>query len=499
MRFGNIVTFYSYKGGTGRTMSLANIATYFAQKGHKVLAIDWDMEAPGLYQYFKPYCDKEEFNSKEGLIEFMYYARKAHQEEYLKSRKPAPAMVEEPATNYGNSSIVYEESFLKSLFRRSFENYIIEVKDIENLSLVKAGKTFNTDYSDKVQDFDWRAFFQSSPYFFEYFAQYLQTQYDYVFIDSRTGFTDTSGICTTLMPNLLVLVFTTNTQSLEGVLMRARTATDYRYKYDGELRPLYLYPLPSRIEPDEDALRKEWKKKYESAFTDLFKELYDMDDEDLKDSTISSYFNRIQLSHTSKYAYGEKISMIEDEVEDRLSMANTYKVFAELLEKNEPVWDSSYDFSSDSDKSIEVFISYAAKDKLYANMISNTLSEINNKGRKLNIWTDGEIIAGQEWEKVIIDRLKRADIIIFLVSNSFLLSSYISDKEMKVAMERAEKGETVIVPIIIEDSGWAESEIGKLQVIMPNGKPVASHENQTKVYKTIKEQVDRTISLLVKR
>ena len=48
---GEIVTFYSYKGGTGRTMALANIAWLLACNGYQVLTIDWDLEAPGLHRF----------------------------------------------------------------------------------------------------------------------------------------------------------------------------------------------------------------------------------------------------------------------------------------------------------------------------------------------------------------------------------------------------------------------------------------------------------------
>ena len=47
-----VYTFYSYKGGVGRSMALANVAALLARAGHRVLAIDWDLEAPGLERYF---------------------------------------------------------------------------------------------------------------------------------------------------------------------------------------------------------------------------------------------------------------------------------------------------------------------------------------------------------------------------------------------------------------------------------------------------------------
>lgn len=47
------ITFYSYKGGTGRSLLLANLALLAARLGQKVVALDFDLEAPGLsYKFF---------------------------------------------------------------------------------------------------------------------------------------------------------------------------------------------------------------------------------------------------------------------------------------------------------------------------------------------------------------------------------------------------------------------------------------------------------------
>ena len=54
---GQILTFYSYKGGVGRSMALVNVATLLAKWRQKVLVIDWDLEAPGIESYFKKYLD----------------------------------------------------------------------------------------------------------------------------------------------------------------------------------------------------------------------------------------------------------------------------------------------------------------------------------------------------------------------------------------------------------------------------------------------------------
>ena len=50
-----VVTFYSYKGGVGRTMALVNVAVMLARLRRRVLVVDFDLEAPGLpsYQVFR--------------------------------------------------------------------------------------------------------------------------------------------------------------------------------------------------------------------------------------------------------------------------------------------------------------------------------------------------------------------------------------------------------------------------------------------------------------
>src|SRR5258708_5542744 len=67
---GRVVTFYSYKGGTGRTMAVANVAWILASNGCKVLTIDWDLEAPGLHRYFQPFLEDPELASTPGMMDY---------------------------------------------------------------------------------------------------------------------------------------------------------------------------------------------------------------------------------------------------------------------------------------------------------------------------------------------------------------------------------------------------------------------------------------------
>src|SRR3954449_8451523 len=72
---GRIVTFYSYKGGSGRTMTMANVAWILASNGHRVLVVDWDLESPGLHRYFSPFLLDPDLRTSDGVIELIrHYA-----------------------------------------------------------------------------------------------------------------------------------------------------------------------------------------------------------------------------------------------------------------------------------------------------------------------------------------------------------------------------------------------------------------------------------------
>ena len=68
---GRIITFYSYKGGTGRSMALANAAWAMAMAGKRVLVMDWDLEAPGIHRYFHPFLNDPNLTATDGVIEYL--------------------------------------------------------------------------------------------------------------------------------------------------------------------------------------------------------------------------------------------------------------------------------------------------------------------------------------------------------------------------------------------------------------------------------------------
>src|ERR1035438_3707838 len=60
-------TFYSYKGGVGRSLALANVAALLVKRGHRVVLLDFDLEAPGL----DTFAEFKEAKEKQGIIEYV--------------------------------------------------------------------------------------------------------------------------------------------------------------------------------------------------------------------------------------------------------------------------------------------------------------------------------------------------------------------------------------------------------------------------------------------
>ena len=85
--------------------------------------------------------------------------------------------------------------------------------------------------------------------FLEAVKKRMRREYDYVLIDSRTGVSDTSGICTVQLPDLLVVCFTLNDQSIEGAAAVARAVTSQRNTATAS--SIKVFPVPTRVEKAE--------------------------------------------------------------------------------------------------------------------------------------------------------------------------------------------------------------------------------------------------------
>jgi len=146
---------------------------------------------------------------------------------------------------------------------------------------------------------------------------------------------------------------------------------------------------------------------------------------------------------------------------------------------------------------ISIFISYAHADEDAKKELDTQLAPLKRSG-KIETWNDRELIAGQEWDEVIITELNQSDIILLLISADFIASQYIWDKELATAMKRHEEGTAHVVPIIIKNCLWQEMPFAKLQALPKNAKPVASYDQQEDAYTEIAVSINKLVNSMIK-
>jgi len=226
---GTVVTFYSFKGGVGRSMALANIAVLLARAGKRVLCIDWDLEAPGLDSYFRA------------------IPRSAP------SRVPSVSAPAKP----GGLLDILENSTLQSLAPwRDYVRHRTSAIDQVELDLIGSGDDLG-DFSERLGKFSWVDFFakREGGSIVENLRKEWKTDYDYVLVDSRTGLTDSSGVCTIQMPDMLVLQFAANEQNTLWCERIAKGIREGRRKLPYDRAFLPIIPVLSRFDAREESDR----------------------------------------------------------------------------------------------------------------------------------------------------------------------------------------------------------------------------------------------------
>ncbi len=287
---GRIVTFYSYKGGTGRSMALANVAWVLASNGARVLVVDWDLEAPGLHRYFRPFLTDKDlvgFES-EGVIDFVLDV--AH-------RLATPSAETAPRDQRWIDEHADVSQWTKRLTWPSGEDAVTGLKG--TIDFVPAGRQ-GPQYAQRVNSFDWAGFYEkyNGGAFMDALRRSME-RYDWVLIDSRTGVSDTSGICTVHFPDTLVVCFTLNYQNIDGGAAVAASARAQRK--DRELR---ILPLPTRLDGNEEKSLKAMMAHARRRFDGLLDSRVDPE----------KYWREMGVPYFSRYAYAEKLAPFEDQV-----------------------------------------------------------------------------------------------------------------------------------------------------------------------------------------
>lgn len=354
-RDGTIVTFYSYKGGTGRTMALANVAWILAAGGKRVLTVDWDLEAPGLHRFFHPFLDPSTLAATTGVVELI--------------RDFAEAAV---TPGHGRPDDWHRQYARITPHAVSLD---WAFPDDGALDLVSAGRQDRT-YSAAVSSFDWDNFFDrlGGGQFFDALRDDMKSHYDYVLIDSRTGISDVADICTVLLPDVLVDCFTLSGQSVEGSANVAHTINE-RFR-DRRIR---ILPLPMRIDEGE--------KEKADAGRSLARAVFDGLPNGMSDDELAAYWGSVEIPYRSYYNYEETLATFGDATGVANSLLSAFERLTTVISESAvtslpPVTENVRLYYRDRfsrpyrpSSATDIRLSFVPEDRMWADWITALITE----------------------------------------------------------------------------------------------------------------------------
>lgn len=136
----------------------------------------------------------------------------------------------------------------------------------------------------------------------------------------------------------------------------------------------------------------------------------------------------------------------------------------------------------------KVFFSYSHDDEQFRNQLEKHLSMLKHQGL-IEPWHDRRIAAGAVVDDAISNALEEADIILLLVSASFIASPYCYSKEMERAMQRHHDGTAVVIPVIVRTCDWHPAPFGKLLAVPKDGKAIDLWANFDEAYTDVTRQI----------
>lgn len=200
------ITFYSYKGGVGRSLALSNIAKRLSEFGKKVCIIDFDLDAPGIDLKFKNNISKP---IKMGIVDYIYTFSKEN-------------IIPDKISNY--------------VTKIDFHN-----NNYKNIDLIAAGATTTQEYWKKLAMISWGELFynedsQGINFFIDLKDKIMkELKPDFLLIDSRTGITDIAGITMSILADEIILFSANNAENINGIKQVINTISDPLNNYKNEV------------------------------------------------------------------------------------------------------------------------------------------------------------------------------------------------------------------------------------------------------------------------
>ena len=121
----------------------------------------------------------------------------------------------------------------------------------------------------------------------------------------------------------------------------------------------------------------------------------------------------------------------------------------------------------------KVFISYAHKDEEFKESLVEHMAGLI-RAEIINEWNDRKIMPSQDWSNEISENLESSELILFLISSSFMNSEYCMGVEVKRALQMHKEGKAQLIPIVVRAVDWTDSDLSKLQGLPKDAKPISS-------------------------
>ena len=186
-----LVSFYSFKGGVGRTTAMMMAAIGAAKIGKKVVVLDFDLEAPGVSSFFP-----EEALSQYGILDF-FVESNAYQEDINIDEYLYPVSEYCRVNQYGGE--IYILPAVGTAAQNDIEIYR---KNLMRFDMdVPAYEEEETPIDMLLSKID------------------VFLKPDYIFIDTRSGIHQIGGITLTRYSDLALLFFYGSRQNIEGMRM----------------------------------------------------------------------------------------------------------------------------------------------------------------------------------------------------------------------------------------------------------------------------------------
>ena len=150
------------------------------------------------------------------------------------------------------------------------------------------------------------------------------------------------------------------------------------------------------------------------------------------------------------------------------------------------------------DETTNLFCVYAEKDIYYVKEIANHFNMLRRRSN-VNLKMDQAIDGGEQWDNIYRECLMEANIILVLFSANLLGNNDFHDEVLPELMNQRSSSEAWVIPVILSVCDWQKTELGRVQALPRDAKPIKTWEDQDQAFFDIKNNIERLVTVSRRR